>query len=134
MDEHSVFIGFPDSCLDRIPSPSSSTRQCATVQCVTIQIRILFGAWCPETVESGESSLVHSCCSTQCISMLFTCYSLVPNKLTRSIENSRDKVLHVWFARDKGANYGFCEIASQEETVVKLVKYIFHIFPWCSNT
>merc|ERR1712048_58513 len=25
-------------------------------------------------------------------------------------------VLHVWFARDKGANYGFCEIASIEET------------------
>ena len=25
------------------------------------------------------------------------------------------QVLHVWFARDKGANYGFCEIASQEE-------------------
>merc|ERR1712232_446737 len=25
-------------------------------------------------------------------------------------------VLHVWFARDKGANYGFCEIASTEET------------------
>merc|ERR1711972_58746 len=25
-------------------------------------------------------------------------------------------ILHVWFARDKGANYGFCEIASIEET------------------
>ena len=24
------------------------------------------------------------------------------------------EVLHVWFARDKGANYGFCEVASQE--------------------
>ena len=23
-------------------------------------------------------------------------------------------MLHVWFARDKGANYGFCEVASQE--------------------
>ena len=22
----------------------------------------------------------------------------------------------MWFARDKGANYGFCEVASQEET------------------
>ena len=31
------------------------------------------------------------------------------------VENG--KVLHVWFARDKGANYGFCEIASQEEHV-----------------
>lgn len=29
---------------------------------------------------------------------------------------NQNPVLHVWFARDKGANYGFCEIASQEET------------------
>ncbi len=26
----------------------------------------------------------------------------------------------MWFARDKGANYGFCEIASQEEWVTLL--------------
>merc|ERR1712176_1051003 len=25
-------------------------------------------------------------------------------------------VLHVWFARDKGANYGFCEVSTIEET------------------
>jgi len=29
---------------------------------------------------------------------------------------NQNPVLHVWFARDKGANYGFCEIASIEET------------------
>ena len=29
---------------------------------------------------------------------------------------NQNPVLHVWFARDKGANYGFCEIASMEET------------------
>lgn len=29
---------------------------------------------------------------------------------------NQNPVLHVWFARDKGANYGFCEVASQEET------------------
>merc|ERR1712014_452665 len=28
----------------------------------------------------------------------------------------QNPVLHVWFARDKGANYGFCEISSIEET------------------
>merc|ERR1712176_258423 len=29
---------------------------------------------------------------------------------------NQNPVLHVWFARDKGANYGFCEISSIEET------------------
>jgi len=29
---------------------------------------------------------------------------------------NQNPVLHVWFARDKGANYGFCEVASIEET------------------
>jgi len=29
---------------------------------------------------------------------------------------NQNPVLHVWFAREKGANYGFCEIASIEET------------------
>jgi len=29
---------------------------------------------------------------------------------------NQNPVLHVWFARDKGANYGFCEIATIEET------------------
>jgi len=29
---------------------------------------------------------------------------------------NQNPVLHVWFARDKGANYGFCEVASMEET------------------
>jgi splicing factor U2AF subunit len=29
---------------------------------------------------------------------------------------NQNPVLHVWFARDKGANYGFCEVASLEET------------------
>jgi len=29
---------------------------------------------------------------------------------------NQNPVLHVWFARDKGANYGFCEISSMEET------------------
>lgn len=29
---------------------------------------------------------------------------------------NQNPVLHVWFARDKGANYGFCEISSLEET------------------
>ncbi|CAE8590950.1 unnamed protein product, partial [Polarella glacialis] len=29
---------------------------------------------------------------------------------------NQNPVLHVWFARDKGANYGFCEVATQEET------------------
>jgi len=28
---------------------------------------------------------------------------------------NQNPVLHIWFARDKGANYGFCEIASIEE-------------------
>eukprot|EP00971_Amphidinium_carterae_P246943 4904393-Amphidinium_carterae.3 len=27
---------------------------------------------------------------------------------------NQNPVLHVWFARDKGANYGFCEVASIE--------------------
>merc|ERR1719336_848776 len=29
---------------------------------------------------------------------------------------NQNPVLHVWFARDKGANYGFCEVSSIEET------------------
>lgn len=29
---------------------------------------------------------------------------------------NQNPVLHVWFARDKGANYGFCEVSSMEET------------------
>jgi len=29
---------------------------------------------------------------------------------------NQNPVLHTWFARDKGANYGFCEVASLEET------------------
>jgi len=29
---------------------------------------------------------------------------------------NQNPVLHVWFARDKGANYGFCEVATIEET------------------
>jgi len=29
---------------------------------------------------------------------------------------NQNPVLHVWFARDPGANYGFCEVASIEET------------------
>merc|ERR1712048_1325881 len=29
---------------------------------------------------------------------------------------NQNPVLHVWFARDKGANYGFCEVASIEAT------------------
>merc|ERR1719265_683081 len=29
---------------------------------------------------------------------------------------NQNPVLHVWFARDKGANYVFCEVASIEET------------------
>mmetsp|Transcript_69057 Transcript_69057/g.111301 ORF Transcript_69057/g.111301 Transcript_69057/m.111301 type:complete len:334 (-) Transcript_69057:81-1082(-) len=29
---------------------------------------------------------------------------------------NQNPVLHVWFARDKGANYGFCEVATNEET------------------
>eukprot|EP00927_Polykrikos_kofoidii_P001044 TRINITY_DN1037_c0_g1_i1.p1 TRINITY_DN1037_c0_g1~~TRINITY_DN1037_c0_g1_i1.p1 ORF type:complete len:332 (-),score=39.79 TRINITY_DN1037_c0_g1_i1:128-1123(-) len=29
---------------------------------------------------------------------------------------NQNPVLHVWFAREKGANYGFCEVASIEET------------------
>merc|ERR1712046_118945 len=29
---------------------------------------------------------------------------------------NQNPVLHVWFASDTGANYGFCEVASIEET------------------
>jgi hypothetical protein len=29
---------------------------------------------------------------------------------------NQNPVLHVWFARDKGANYGFCEVSTMEET------------------
>merc|ERR1719478_587617 len=29
---------------------------------------------------------------------------------------NQNPVLHVWFARDKGANYGFCEVGTIEET------------------
>merc|ERR1719230_1853131 len=29
---------------------------------------------------------------------------------------NQNPVLHVWFARDKGANYGFCEVGTMEET------------------
>jgi len=29
---------------------------------------------------------------------------------------NQNPCLHVWFARDKGANYGFCEVATIEET------------------